>query len=92
MLKISPPQETPEAIVLVLIGELTHQNLPVLESAINIARLSNKLISLDLEQTTLVDRQAMEFLCAAKRSGISASKCPSYVLRWICQEQGDSSL
>ena len=51
---------------------------------------SNRHISLDLADVTLVDREAMTFLARVEAAGADLVNCPEYVRRWIDAEQGDA--
>ena len=51
---------------------------------------SNRHISLDRADVTLVDREAMTFLARVEATGAVLVNCPEYVRRWIDAEQGDA--
>ena len=42
---------------------------------------------LDLQNVTLVDRAAVEFLVGAEATGIRLVNCPEYVRTWIAAER-----
>jgi len=42
---------------------------------------------LDLQNVTLVDRAAVEFLVGAEATGIRLVNCPEYVRTWIAVER-----
>jgi hypothetical protein len=48
---------------------------------------SNRLVSLDLADMTLVDREAITFLASAEAAGAVLVNCPEYVRSWIDAEQ-----
>jgi len=49
---------------------------------------SNRLVSLDLADATLVNRDAMKFLARVEAAGAVLVNCPEYVRSWIDAEQG----
>jgi len=49
---------------------------------------SNRLVSLDLADVTLVNRDAMKFLARVEAAGAVLVNCPEYVRSWIDAEQG----
>jgi hypothetical protein len=48
-------------------------------------------IALDLQDITLVDRDAVKFLARCASLGIMLENCPAYVREWIGQEGNRSS-
>ena len=47
-------------------------------------------VTLDLQNVTLVDRAAVQFLARAEADGIRIVNCPSYVRTWIAAETDSS--
>ena len=86
MLKITPTRENEKSLKIRLCGQLTKEYLPEVQRQLDEGGASQTL-SLDLANVTLVDREAMVFLCAAKSKNIVIENCPSYVIRWIQQER-----
>jgi ABC-type transporter Mla MlaB component len=73
-----------------LCGELTKEYVPEVQRLLDEAAAS-ETVSIDLANVTFVDREAMVFLCSARARKIRIENCPSYVTRWIEQEQLCSS-
>jgi len=51
---------------------------------------SDRHISLDLADVTLVNREAIGFLAGVEATGATLVNCPEYVRSWIDAEQGDA--
>jgi len=47
-------------------------------------------LTLDLQNLTLVDRAAVQFLAGVEADGIRIVNCPSYVRTWIAAERDSS--
>jgi anti-anti-sigma regulatory factor len=76
---------SPDAVVFVLSGEMDREH---------VARLQEMLVSegddhvvLDLQDITLVNREAVRFLASVEAAGISVANCPEYVRTWIAAER-----
>jgi anti-anti-sigma regulatory factor len=76
---------SPDAVVFVLSGEVDSEH---------VARLRELLVSegddrvvLDLQDVTLVDRDAVRFLAGVEGAGIRVVNCPEYVRSWIAAEK-----
>jgi hypothetical protein len=44
-------------------------------------------IALDLQDVTLVDRDAVKFLARCEADGIGLENCPAYIREWIAGEE-----
>jgi hypothetical protein len=86
MLKITQDAEIPEIVRVSLCGRFTSEYVPVVEKALVEDGDKSKKCALDLMNVTFVDRPAMEFLRAAQSRKIKLENLPSYVKRWIQQE------
>ena len=86
MLKISPTRDNEKSLKVKLCGQLTKEYLPEVERLLADETSTDQKVSIDLENVTFVDREAMMFLCSAKSRNIAVENCPSYVIRWIKQE------
>ncbi len=60
----------------------------------HVARLRELLVSeaddhvvLDLQDITLVNRDAVRFLAGVEAAGITVANCPEYVQTWIAAER-----
>lgn len=48
-------------------------------------------IALDLQEITLVDRDAVKFLARCEAERIKLENCPAYIREWIDSERGGGS-
>jgi anti-anti-sigma regulatory factor len=62
-------------------GEL--QRLLTLEGA-------DQNVALDLQDVTLVDRDALKFLARCEAESIKLENCPAYIREWIDRERGQA--
>ena len=69
--------------VLHLIGRIDSQNLA--QVAANI-RGDRQTITLDLEEVTLVDMDAVQFLLKCEAQGIALTHCLPYIRAWMDRE------
>jgi ABC-type transporter Mla MlaB component len=86
VLKITPTRENEKSFKVRLCGQLTKEYVPELERLLADEGAQSQTMSIDLANVTFVDREAMVFLCSAKARNIAIENCPSYVVRWIQQE------
>jgi ABC-type transporter Mla MlaB component len=87
VLKITPTRENEKSFRVRLCGQLTKEYLPEVERTLAAESTQSQTVALDLANVTFVDREAMVFLCSAKKRNIAIENCPSYVIRWIQQER-----
>ena len=85
MLKITTTRENPTSLRIFLCGQLTGEYVSELQKVLSSEELHGASVALDMSNVTLVDRDAMMFLCGAK-SRVAIENIPSYVLLWIEQE------
>ena len=52
---------------------------------------SGQAIVLDLQDLTLIDRDAMKFLAKCQMENIRLENCPAYIREWIDAERGRNS-
>jgi hypothetical protein len=67
-------------------GHMCAENLIELKNQID-AEAGGRRIVLDLEELTLVDRDAVRFLEQCNSDGIRLRNCPQYILEWIARER-----
>jgi anti-anti-sigma regulatory factor len=91
MLKITHDDETAEILRVNLCGRFTNEYIPEVKKALSPNRHKAQRLALDLTGVTFVDREAMEFLTAAKSRNINIDNLPSYVRRWMEQEAANGS-
>jgi anti-anti-sigma regulatory factor len=70
--------------IFTLIGRITSPDVQQLKAEIAEAR---NRVTLDLEQVSLVDLDAVHFLAASEQHGIHLRNLPQYVREWILQEK-----
>ena len=78
-----------DSIVLTVIGRLQADNIGEL-SALLANEPANRVVTLDLNDLTLVDRQAVRFLQECQARGIRLRRCPGYIRIWIASENEES--
>ena len=76
--------EGPKGTVLALSGELDGEHAARLEDLLTEARGPTVL---DLEEVTLVAREAVRFLARVEANGVRLVNCPEYVRSWIAAEK-----
>jgi hypothetical protein len=91
MLKITRDAENVGILRVNLCGRFTNEYIPEVKKALSPNRHKAQRLALDLAHVTLVDREAMEFLTAAKSRNINIDNLPSYVWRWMEQEAANGS-
>jgi anti-anti-sigma regulatory factor len=62
----------------------TTEDIKQLEQTLAVETLGRQVI-LDLRDVTLVNQDAVEFLCRCEAEGIKLENCPLHVRRWIDQ-------
>ena len=70
--------------IFTLIGRITSPDVQQLKA--EIAETRNR-VTLDLEQVSLVDLDAVHFLAVVEQQGIQLRHLPQYVREWILQEK-----
>ena len=75
---------TPNAIVFALSGDMDQEHAARLRELL--ASDAGEPVTLDLQNVTLVDRAAVQFLASAEAVGIRIVNCPRYVRSWIAAE------
>ena len=76
---------TPDAIVFALSGDIDREHAARLQQFLT-SDTGHRLI-LDLQNITLVDRAAVQFLAGVEAIGIRLANCPGYVRTWIAAER-----
>jgi anti-anti-sigma regulatory factor len=83
MLKISRRQTGEDTVELTLSGRLQFKHVKDLR---NLIRKEEHKVALDLREVNLLDREAVEFLVACEREGVSLYNCSPYIREWISRE------
>jgi hypothetical protein len=73
-------------VVFTVSGRLDADNVIDL-SALLAAEPVGRTLVLDLKDVVLVDRDAVRFLRARERDGITLRNCPPYIQAWIAREE-----
>jgi ABC-type transporter Mla MlaB component len=74
----------PDAIVFALSGDIDREDAVRLRQFLTSA--TDRRVTLDLQNVTLVDRAAVQFLANVETTGIRLVNCPEYVRTWIAAE------
>jgi anti-anti-sigma factor len=80
MLKIQ--RSTKGIVVLTLSGRMDAENVAELEEMFR-SEAQDCSIVLNLENLTLVDREAVRFLARCEAAGVRLENCPPYIRQWI---------
>lgn len=87
MLKISRAKNA--KLVFTVSGRLNSENMAELKTLIS-AEAKRRHIVLDLNELTLVDKDAVHFLEGCEADGMVLKNCPAYVREWITRERDGS--
>jgi hypothetical protein len=93
MLKIERSAEG-GTVHLVLTGRIDQSDLEELERAIDGVGVVPALVTIDLAEVRLLDREAVRFLVRCEAAGARFIRCPLYIREWITREregEGDMS-
>ena len=85
MLRISRLQMGNDTVEFALSGRLQFKHVNELRGLIRKEELK---VVLDLREVNLLDREAVEFLVACERDGVSVRNCSPYIREWITREAG----
>jgi ABC-type transporter Mla MlaB component len=88
--RITTVHEDEKTLRLCLCGQFTAEYVGELEKALNTVAGSSQSVAIDMTNVTLVDREAMKFLCNTHSKDIPVENIPPYVQRWIEQEKACS--
>ena len=85
MLKI---QRSPNGeLIFRLAGQLNEEHVAEMETLL-MSEAATREIVLDLQDLTLVDRDAVRFLERFEAASIKLKNCPAYIREWIRRERG----
>ena len=85
MLKIQ--RSTNGFVVLTVSGRMDAENVAELEALFQ-SEAQDRSIVLDLENLTLVDRDAVRFLGRCEAAGVHLKNCPAYIREWMLRGNG----
>jgi hypothetical protein len=84
MLKIQ--RSSNAEVVFTLIGRIENDDIPELQRIFSLEE-AGRSIALDLEDVTLIDRDAVKFLARCEADSIRLENCPAFIREWIGQEK-----
>ena len=88
MLKIQRAENA--KVVFTLSGRIEIEDVAELQRLLALERVDHHMV-LDLEDITLVDREAVTFLARCEADSIELKNCPAYIREWIAQERRRNS-
>src|SRR6266481_658570 len=88
MLRIQRSEQR-EGVRFMLSGHLEAEYLPQLRRLIA-GEEQQRLVTLDLGEVKLVDRDAVTFLAQCEAAGATLENCPPYVHEWIGRERAEN--
>jgi anti-anti-sigma regulatory factor len=77
-------------IVFTLSGRIEIEDVAELQRLLTL-ELSDRNLALNLEDVTLVDREAVKFLADCEADSIELDNCPPYIREWIHREKSRNS-
>lgn len=69
-------------VVFTLSGRIEIEDVPELQRILSL-ETPGRTIAFDLQNITLVDREAVKFLAHCEAAGVRLENCPGYVRGWI---------
>ncbi len=75
-----------EDVVLIMSGRIEIDDVVELERLLSLES-SGQSVAFDLDDITLVDREAVPFLARSEAAGIQLRNCPAYIREWIDAER-----
>jgi anti-anti-sigma regulatory factor len=73
-----------DLVVLRVSGRIDGANVDILREMIG---LEPGVVTLDLTEVRLVDREAVRLLVVSEANGIEFINCPAYIREWVAQER-----
>ena len=74
-------------VIFRLAGRLNEEHVAEMETLLR-SEAATREIVLDLQDLTLVDRDAVRFLERFEAASIKLKNCPAYIREWIRRERG----
>ena len=75
------------AVHLVLSGRIDTADLEELERAIDGVDVVPRLVTIDMAEVRLLDREAVRFFVRCEAAGARLIHCPSYIREWMTRER-----
>jgi len=73
-------------VILKISGRMDAENVADVKMSLE-SEVNGRRIVLNLQDLTLVDRDAVTFLADCETEGIKIRKCPAYIREWIALER-----
>lgn len=83
MLKIQ--RSSNEGVVFTLVGRISLEHVAELQRLFSLEEAGRR-IALDLQEVTLIDREAVKFLAGCEADDVRLDNCPAYIRAWIDRE------
>jgi len=77
-------------VVFTLSGRIEADDVAELQRLLDL-EVADHLLALDLQDVTLLDRDAVKFLARREADGIELENCPAYIREWIERETDHKS-
>ena len=74
-----------QVVVFTLSGHINAEEVVDLQNLLEVEGQHHRIV-LNLEEVTLVDRDAVKFLAQSEAEGIQLKNCPTYIREWIVKE------
>lgn len=74
-------------VILKLSGRMDAENVAEVKMSMD-SEADGRRILLDLQDLTLVGRDAVRFLADCETDGVQIMNCPAYIREWIARERG----
>ena len=74
-------------VILKISGQMDAENVVDVKTSFG-SDVDGRRILLDLQDLTLVDRDAVTFLADCETDGVKIMNCPAYIREWIAREKG----
>ena len=74
-------------VIFTLSGRIEAEHLEELQRVCSLETVG-RLLVLDLNDVTLVDRNAVKYLARCEANGVELENCPAYIREWIDREGG----
>ncbi len=69
-------------VVFNLVGRIEMEHVPELQRLLSLEEVDDR-IALNLQDVTLIDRDAVKFLARCEADSIRLENCPAYIRVWI---------
>jgi hypothetical protein len=70
-----------------LSGRIEFEDVAELQRLLNL-EVAGQMITLDLQEVILVDRESVKFLARCESKSILLANCPAFIREWIGAERG----